>query len=330
MHRKAFGIVLLISGALTVPAHAASLEAFAGVIAGLNECPGGGAPAGMYAFFGNQGFGIGAGGNGISDCSLSGGINDIFQAVGPAQTAYNLNYTGGFGGLGSTYSGTANATANYGYVSASISGALSGPDRANGVAESAAYGITSDTWNIGGGTGTGYAALTFGLDAEGSLTNPVSGALAAEVNVQVGSGTLETIFYAGVGTGYSFAHDHTAANIADCVLGTNSFSCTNVSITTGLLPVTFGTMEDFNLGALIVADPGAGVSTDPDLTLTGIQIYDAAGDPISNFTIASGSGTLYGPDGVESVPGNAPEPATFLLTGGALLALGGKWLRKRA
>jgi hypothetical protein len=44
MHRKTFGIVLLISGALTAPASATSLEAFSGVVAGLNECSGGGPP----------------------------------------------------------------------------------------------------------------------------------------------------------------------------------------------------------------------------------------------------------------------------------------------
>jgi len=330
MHRKTFGIVLLISGVLTAPAYAVSLEAFSGAIAGLNECPGGGAPAGMYAFFGaGAGFGIGNVGNGISDCGLSGGINDVFQSVGPALSASNLNYTGGFGGLGSTYSGTANATANYGSVSASITGALSGPDRANGVAESAAYGITSDTWNIGGGSGSGYAKLSFNLDAEGSLTTPVSGSLQTYVDVQLGSGTPEQIFLGEVVTGVAATFGANGVPVAGCTTTASSYSCTNATISTIMLPVTFGTDMAFDLGALLGAEPGYGVSVDPDLTLSGIQIYNAAGNPLSDFTITSGSGAVYGANGIESAPADSPEPATLLLTGCALMAIGGKRWRKR-
>lgn len=80
-------------------------------------------------------------------------------------------------------------TTNFGSVSASITGDLTGPVFANGVAESAAYGIASDTWDIGGGSGSGYAALSFTLNAEGSLTNPVSGTLQSAVDVQLCMGT---------------------------------------------------------------------------------------------------------------------------------------------
>src|ERR1700734_1050725 len=98
MYRQTFGIVLLITAALTAPVYASSIEAFSGVIAGLNECAGGGPPAGMYAFFGDgSGFGIGStqnGSNGISDCGLAGGIKDVFQPVGPAVSQSALNYVG--------------------------------------------------------------------------------------------------------------------------------------------------------------------------------------------------------------------------------------------
>jgi hypothetical protein len=332
MHRKTLGIVLLVAGALSAPAYASSVEAFSGVIAGLNECPGGGAPAAMYAFFGaGAGFGIGNVGNGISDCGLSGGINDVVQPFGPAQSPSSLNYTGGFGGLGSTYTGTANATANYGYVSASITGALSGPDRANGVAESAAYGIASDTWNIGGGTGTGFAMLSFNLNAEGSLTMPGSGNLQTYVDVQLGSGTPEQIFFGQVVTGGVATQGANGVPVAGCTTTANSYLCTDATISTIMLPVTFGTAVPINIGALLGAEPGAGVSVDPDLTLSGIQIFDAAGDPISDFTITSASGALYGPNGIESEPvAGTPEPATFLLVGCAVIALGAKWCRKKA
>jgi hypothetical protein len=38
MHRQALGIVLLITGAMSVPIYAGSLEAFAGVGAGVHDC----------------------------------------------------------------------------------------------------------------------------------------------------------------------------------------------------------------------------------------------------------------------------------------------------
>ena len=197
MHFKTLGVALLISaGAFIVPAHAASLEAFSGVVAGLNTCDGGGPPAGMYAFFGDLGFGIGStagGSNGISDCGLAGGISDVFQNVGTAHSNVVPLVNAGFGSYPATYSGTAAASATYGTVGASITGAMSGPVNANGVAESAAYGIASDTWNIGGGSGTGYAMLSFQLGAEGSLTTPVSGGLQSEVEVQLGAGAPERV-----------------------------------------------------------------------------------------------------------------------------------------
>lgn len=117
----------------------------------------------------------------------------------------------------------------------------------------------------------------------------------------------------------------TGAAVPGCTTDTNSFSCTNATISTITLPVTFGTVMPINLGAIIAAQPGAGVSVDPDLTLTGIQIYNADQQPISDFTITSGSGAVYGPNGIESEPANAPEPGTFLLLGLGFVGLG--WVK---
>jgi hypothetical protein len=49
--------------------------------------------------------------------------------------------------------------------------------------------------------------------------------------------------------------------------------------------------------------------------LTGIDIFDAAGRQIEDFSIVSGSGTLYGPRGVQIAA--IPEPTTtgLLVTG---------------
>lgn len=58
------------------------------------------------------------------------------------------------------------------------------------------------------------------------------------------------------------------------------------------------------------------------VALTGIQILDANGSPITTFQITSGSGQLYTADGA------VPEPGAFGLLGGGLLALA-VWRRRR-
>src|SRR5271170_1252968 len=123
------------------------LQGYTGAVGGSNECPGGGPPA-VTHFFSTLGtFGLGAGGNGISDCGLTGSVNNVINVgVGamPAISNTNLpaaNYLGtGFG----TYSGSGSANANFGSLSVSADGTVTGPEPANGYAESIGLAIASD------------------------------------------------------------------------------------------------------------------------------------------------------------------------------------------
>ncbi len=65
-------------------------------------------------------------------------------------------------------------------------------------------------------------------------------------------------------------------------------------------------------------------------TLSGIEVFDAFGAPVSDFTIASASGTAYGRYGVLAPPAAVPEPGMWLMLIGGFAALGSALRRRRA
>src|ERR1700689_5474966 len=136
-----WGRIILV-GVLAGAADEASpiqLQAYTGAVGGANECPGGGPPA-VTHFFSTLGtFGLGAGGNGISDCGLTGSVSNIIHVgVGamPAISATNLPAAGYLGSAYGIYSGSGNANANFGSLTVSADGGLTGFQPANGYAES--------------------------------------------------------------------------------------------------------------------------------------------------------------------------------------------------
>ena len=188
-------------GGAAAQADPIQLQAYTGAVGGSNECPGGGPPA-VTHFFSTLGtFGLGAGGNGISDCGLTGSvINVVNVGTGalPAISATNLpaaNYLGsGFG----TYSGAGTANANFGSLSVSADGSLTGPEPANGYAESIGLAIADDTINIPAGTGFMEFQYTFNGGLSQSASDLASADIAAQV--QVGAVTQQ-IFYGLISEG---------------------------------------------------------------------------------------------------------------------------------
>ncbi len=310
------------------------LQAYTGAVGGSNECPGGGPPVVTHFFSVLGTFGLGAGGNGISDCGLTGGVSNVIHVgVGalPAISGTNLpaaNYLGsGFG----TYSGTANANANFGSLSVSADGTVTGPEPANGYAESIGLAIASDTINIPAGT----AFMEFKFTLNGGLSQSANDLAAGtmEVQVQVGSVTQE-IFYGLISEGSAGAFGPGAVPAPGCVVGTGNFECTNAPISTTMLPVTPGMGVAFDLGLMVTTDLLNGASSvdpSPGMTLSGIELFDANGNPISTFSLTSGSGAVYGASGLVSEPQSAvPEPSmAWLLTAGLFLAFAGVRARQR-
>ena len=310
------------------------LQAYTGAVGGSNECPGGGPPA-VTHFFSTLGtFGLGAGGNGITSCGLTGSVSNIIHVgVGapPAISATNLPAAGYLGSAYGIYSGSGYANSNFGSLTVSADGSLTGPEPANGVAESIGLAIADDTINIPVGTGFMKLQYTFNGGLSQSANDLASGSI--EAQVQVGSVTQQ-IFYGIISEAAAGAFGANGVGVPGCVTGTDNFECTNAVISTTMLPVTPGMGVAFDVGLMLSTDLLNGASSvdpSPGMTLSGIELFDANGNPISNFSLTSGSGALYGANGLLGEPTSAtPEPAMWwVLAAGFLLVIVVARIRQR-
>jgi hypothetical protein len=253
------------------------------------------------------------------------------SAPPPAISATNLpaaNYQGSAYG---TYSGAGGADANFGSLSVSANGALTGFQPANGVAESIGLAIADDTINIP--VGTSFMELQYTLNGGISQSASDLAAGSMEAQVQIGSVTQQ-IFYGLISGAVAGAFAANGVSVPGCVVGTDNFECTNALISTTMLPVTPGMGVAFDTGLMVSTDLGNGASSvdpSPGMTLSGIELFDANGNPISDFSLTSGSGAVYGADGLISEPlTSTPEPAmTWLLGAGIFLAIAGARVRQR-
>jgi len=318
-------IILAATAVLPSPALQADpvqLQAYTGAVGGSNECQGGGPPA-VTHFFSTLGtFGLGAGGNGISDCGLSGNVMNVINVgTTPAMSQTNVNNATYLGAANTTYSGAGSANANFGALTVSADGTITGPEPANGVAESIGLAIADDTINIPAGTGFMELQYTLNGGLSQSASDLASGDIAAQV--QIGSVTQQ-IFYGLISEGVAGAFGPNGSSAPGCVVGTDNFQCTNAVISTTMLPVTPGMGVTFDVGLMVSTDLLNGASSvdpSPGMTLSGIELFDANGNPISNFSLTSGSGALYGANGLLGEPTSAtPEPSTlWMLASGLLL-----------
>jgi hypothetical protein len=111
-----------------------------------------------------------------------------------------------------------------------------------------------------------------------------------------------------------------------------TFNGTTTLIAT--VPVVWGASTDYMAGLMTFTNIGNGSGTmDSDFfqsaTLTGIQMFNSAGQQVNNFSITSGSGTFYDANGARlaATAADAPEPTALALLAPALL-LGGLAARK--
>jgi hypothetical protein len=300
---------------------------------------GGGPPTAITSYFSDLGgFGVltDPGGDGIGDCGLSGGISNLTAAAGPLTSVTNLGLTPYSSYPANSFYGSASATANYGSLSIATSGTVNGVQGANGNAETVAFGIASDTLNVAclPACTTGYMAFEFGLTGSLTVTNPANGGGGEmQVNVQAGSNN-ENIFYSNVAGASVYQGGienvggtlYAGQPVPGCLTGSGNFVCTNATLQTFMMPVTFTGGVSFSFGLLgdTTPDSSQTVTVDPpDMSLSGIQVYDAGGNLISNFTITSGSGSAYGADGFESGPvSGTPEPGTLISLALGLVFLG--------
>lgn len=328
------GPIFLIGACLipcsSTPARAASLQSWAGVVGGggtasiPNGCTTYGVPAELVPMFTSQSLQMQVlGGN--AACGYSGGWTNLTAASGPLPNSASLApVLLGNPGFSGSFDGTSNSTANYASLSASAHANISGgtPGSPTALFDSQGASVFTDTLSVTSSQlANGSAALVQYLfavngsfSALGAPAPSFFGTVNGYVSLQQGNGPVYGIVQAGVsrgGTGFVGSGALPAGWTTS--QGQLSGSGTFKSL---MLPVVVGQQWVLNVGLLDWAYGTADSSF--GATLSGIQLFDSQGNPVSDFSVTSVSGTQY-----------VPEPSTALLLTVGVVALAAKQ-RKRA
>jgi hypothetical protein len=240
--------------------------------------------------------------------------------------------------------GNSTGRAGFGNLGVRANASYSGTSDSSVVSGAQAFGIQTEEMTFGGATGSGFYRPTFTID--GSLFNVgrTENQLAFSYAVDNGPAFLAFRIQDSRGTislygpnGYVTAFPGFSVTGA---LGTGFTVAGSTTITLNI-PIVFGTATDLTYslwGASLPSSsfgqltPSTGeVEFLSTVKLTGIELFDAAGFALENFTIVAGSGTQYDRNGVVGItdpggPNGVPEPGTLPLLALAIFALG--WLRK--
>jgi hypothetical protein len=225
-------------------------------------------------------------------------------------TASSSGSSSGTSAPGTTYAASGSAIVNAdGSLGTTATISVTGPNpTASGSAALFLDGLTVDAPGLTGTAGT----IAF--------TGTISGNFIPNSGSTVGVNVFPNTFYSITGS-FASALATTVTTPADGIYGG---SCVYTSPTTCtltyLLPFTFG--DEFevvsDLDTYVFADDGGGGTNafGDTAQITSIAI-DAAGNPVTDFTISSVSGLDYTANGV-----SAPEPSSLALLGVGLVALG--------
>jgi PEP-CTERM motif len=335
---------LALAASLTLLAslHAeAGLQAFAGVVGGKGSadiaagCTTFGAPLELSPFYGSAPLKMRvAGGN--AACGYAGGWSLLTQPAAPAG-AVLANSSSlapvllGNPGFAGTYDGEAAARARYGALGARASGdyksGLPGSPVALSYAMAAAqFGdqLTATSpliANLSAGFVQYRIHLEGRAEALGAQAPFFSGEARAQLFLQHQGGPVFMQPYVGARRGSLGGWSSgdplppTWAAGPGFIDGGSDF----LSIT---LPMVWGQPWDFELGLLVWAEGESAADFSNTATLTAVQLFDATGQPVSDFRLVTGSGAVYA---------NAvPEPSVALLFLVGLAALGTRCRQRRA
>ncbi|MBK7425300.1 MAG: PEP-CTERM sorting domain-containing protein [Propionivibrio sp.] len=251
-------------------------------------------------------------------CGVASDSRSAVAASGSVTVAATLAV--GFGPPGDlrTFTGSAAGRAGFADLGVRAAASYSGSSDPFTVVGSQAYGLQTETMTFGGASGSGVFRPTFTVD--GSLFN------LGRTDSQLGFTRWATAALPGLriqNSRGSVSHYMPGGYVAslpgmtltgDLVTGLTVSGSTTFSID---VPIVFGTALDVTYslwGASLpsssvglLTGSGGDVSFISSARMTGIEVLGATGQPVSGFSVISGSGTLYGAAGV--LPA-VPEPGS--------------------
>lgn len=291
-------------------------------------------PPPVLGFFGPKGLSIPD--NGLPTGGLPGVVRLTTATSGVLTDAGSAAGSGNSSFGPWSASGSSKANATYGKVGAQGSGSRINIGDGSTVVGFEGFGVFTERFTIYSPSLNGSAgSVVFHFTVDGTITATNAGTVGVAVEYQQNSAPIFSLMEA-IRQG-----DGSTAFLPGSGLGHDGFSISSTSISgsgvfdTNRLDLTYGSGFDLKVGLLAYAMPRNGTaSSDFGSTalLTGITAYDSRGNRIDDFSIGSGSGTLYDANGVHfaEVPVAAvPAPATFALFGAGAVSLFARRLLRR-
>ncbi len=347
---RVVGVACLLAGVGAMPGPASAgpiIETYAQTISGDTNFNFAtfGTPSPIVDYFGSNGVG-----NPVLGISGSGLVADTHASTATAGSLTDsaaLSNTYGNPSFPNTFVGSSSANAQPGKIGAEAHGTFSG--LTSGVTDNGAQAMalfretfTATSATIANGT-KGTAVFEFSV--HGSLAtqnaNPSVTTSDVELAYQAGTGPIFTLFRSQVNNSnvspFLAAPTTLVGNPLSGFALTPGAASGSGKFDTFAFDFTFGTSFDFTLGMLAYVIPGPGGTGDVDFSstalLSGITLHTAAGQAVTDFSIASGTGTSYDANGVRLATTNAvPEPSSIVIVclGGVLvLGRGGRVKRQR-